>query len=116
MIEPNKDNWHHEVVEKARVNHSAALADLIKIHRANLLAQFTSRVRNRYDHFDVFTLVNILAQGYLDPYARDTLNALDPQLEEQLSQIYNLTQSALAKISKLQAPDLGKLKELLNYL
>jgi hypothetical protein len=116
MIEPNKENWHHEVVEKARINHSAALADLIKIHRANLLSQFNTRVRNRYDHFDIFTLVNIMAQGYLDSHARDTIDALDPNLGDQLAQIYNLTQAALAKISKLQAPDTGKLKELLNYL
>jgi hypothetical protein len=116
MIEPTQENWQTEVLAKARANQSGRLIEQIKLHRANLLTNYT-RNKNKYDHFDVFTLTNIMAQGYLDQSGRDTLNGIDPQIELQLAQIYNLTNTILTKIAtKLQVPDTGKLKDLLNYL
>jgi hypothetical protein len=116
MIELTRENWQTEVLAKAKLNRSGDLVEQIKNHRLNLLATY-ARNKNKHDHFDIFTLANIMAQGYLDQSGRDTLNAIDPQIELQLSQIYNLTGTVLNKIAyKLQIPDTGKLKDLLNHL
>jgi hypothetical protein len=116
MIELTRENWQTEVLAKARPNQTGDLVEQIKTHRVNLLATY-ARNKNKCDHFDVFTLANIMAQGYLDQLGRDTLNGIDPQIQVQLGQIYNLTNTVLSKIStKLQIPDTGKLRDLLNYL
>jgi hypothetical protein len=116
MIEPTEENWQREVVDKARINQSATLVEQIKSSRAFLLSTYT-RDKNKFDHFDVFTLANRMAQGSIDQAAQNTLNGIDPQIEGQLYQIYNLTSAILTKLAtKLQVPDTGKLKELLPYL
>jgi hypothetical protein len=115
-MELTRENWQTEILAKARPNQAGSLVEQIKTHRLNLLAAY-ARNKNKHDHFDVFTLANIMAQGYLDQSGRDTLNDIDPQIEDQLSQIYNLTNIVLTKIAiKLQTPDTGKLRDLLNFL
>jgi hypothetical protein len=115
-MEPTRENWQTEVLAKAKPNQAGSLAEQIKTHRLNLLAAY-ARNKNKYDHFDIFTLANIMAQGYLGQSERDTLNGIDPQIEDQLGQIYNLTNLVLNKIAiKLQRPDTGKLRDLLNFL
>jgi hypothetical protein len=116
MIDPTRENWQTEVLAKARLNQSAKLVEQLKLQREHLLIAY-ARSKNKYDHFDVFALANLMAQGYLDQFGRDTLNGIDPQIIIQLSQIYSLIGIVLNKIAtKLQVPDTGKLKDLLNYL
>jgi hypothetical protein len=116
MIELTRENWQTEVLAKVRLNQSGNLVEQIKLHRANLLAAYAKN-KNKHDHFDVFTLATIIAQGYLNQSGQDILNGIDPQIEVQLGQIYNLTSTVLNQIApKLQIPDTGKLRDLLSYL
>lgn len=115
MTELTRENWHEFVFKKARSNHSAALMELIKDNREQLLSAW-GRPKHKLDILDIYALSGLVFMGYLNSSYFDTLNGLDHDLRAELTEIYRLANAALEKIARLQVPDTGKLKDLCQYL
>lgn len=117
MLELTEENWREFVLNKAKANYSGELREKLKLARGNLLVNINrwSKNQNQYDHLDVLALIMIIPA---DPYSkeRETLAALDPNLETQLRQLNSLLNQVLSSLTKLRAPDLGRLREYLSYL
>lgn len=112
----DKLSFDKELYSKTRLNFSSLLLERIANHRKALLKTFSLTAADRTDALDLLALGQLGHGGYLSDTDLDCLDAIDPDLQPMLTSWYVQCIALVGKIHSLQRRDLGKLKDLLNYI